>query len=55
MRTVDTTGGSGLRYDATDEQYVFNWKTNKGMKGKCYFLVLELTDGTSHSASFKVQ
>ncbi|MEE9256166.1 MAG: PxKF domain-containing protein, partial [bacterium] len=55
LTDVETTGKTRLRYDSTDEQFVLNWKTSKGMKGKCFFFVLDLTDGTSHFAGFRVK
>jgi hypothetical protein len=49
----ETAGNSRLRYDLDNEQYVYNWKTNKSFAGKCYELLLELDDGTTQVARFK--
>jgi hypothetical protein len=46
------TGGTSLRYDLTDEQFIFNWKTEKGFAGKSYILYLELDDGSFYYALF---
>jgi beta propeller repeat protein len=50
---ADSAGSSGLRCDGG--QYVFNWKTDKSMAGKCYQLVLSLNDGSSHLANFALK
>jgi hypothetical protein len=44
-----TAGTSGLRCD--NGQYIYNWKTDKSQKGKCYLLVLTLNDGSVHLAN----
>lgn len=51
--SADTSGASGLRYDFTANQYIFNWQTAKGFAGKEYVFVLWLDDGTVHIANFK--
>jgi hypothetical protein len=40
---------SGLTYDASADQYVYTWKTNKNWTGKCYRFDLGLDDDTSHT------
>jgi len=52
-RITDTTGSAGLRYDLSNEQYIYNWQTSKSFAGKCYEVVLELDDGTTPYALFK--
>lgn len=52
---AQTTGSSGLRYDETDEQFVFNWKTRKAMKGSCRMLHLSLNDGSVHQVKFMLR
>ena len=47
-----TAGNSGLSYDATTGIYSYVWKTNKAWTGTCWQLILRLTDGTDHSATF---
>jgi len=49
-----TAGGSTLKYDATADQYVYVWKTDKSWAGKCRQLNVTLDDGTSHVANFKL-
>jgi len=47
-----TAGKSSLSYDATDDQYTYVWKTDKGWVGTCRQLVVKLIDGTYHRANF---
>ncbi len=47
--TVSAAGGSSLSYDASSDQYVYVWKTQKGWTGNCYRFELGLKDGSSHS------
>jgi hypothetical protein len=46
-------GGSSLVYDATAQQYVYVWKTEKSWASTCRRLDVKLIDGTVHSAYFK--
>jgi hypothetical protein len=39
------SGGTGLRYDSTANQFVFNWAT-KGLAAGSYAIVVTLADGT---------
>jgi hypothetical protein len=50
---AEGSGKAGLHYDLTAEQYVFNWKTSKDMRGKCVGFSLVLSDGSIHNAKFK--
>ncbi len=55
---VDTTaaGGSTLRFDASANQFVFNWDTSGITTGPgCYALDLFLNDATQHTAFFNLQ
>jgi hypothetical protein len=45
-------GHTGLRYDATAKQYVFNWSTPK--KPGCYALTVSLDTGQTLDAHFKL-
>ena len=47
-----TAGNSSLSYDATSNQYVYVWKTDKTWAGKSIRLTVTLADGTSHYARF---
>jgi len=49
-----TAGASGLTYDATAGQYVYIWKTDKAWAGTCRKLTVNLKDGTSKQALFKL-
>jgi hypothetical protein len=44
---------SGLKYDATADQYIYNWKTTSSWAGSCRQLIVRLADGTYHRADFK--
>lgn len=48
-------GGSGLSYDAASDTYTYVWKTDKTWAGSCRQLVVQLTDGTFHLASFRLK
>ncbi|MBV8857669.1 MAG: PxKF domain-containing protein [Acidobacteria bacterium] len=52
LETV-TAGGSGLSYDAGSDQYVYVWKTESSWAGTCRQLVVQLNDGSVHTAYFK--
>jgi len=47
-----TTGQSTLNYDASADQYVYVWKTEKSWAGQAKRLTLKLADGTIHYARF---
>ena len=52
-RAGNTTGQAyGLSYDATANQYVYVWKTERAWAGTCRVLRLKLADGTVHDAYF---
>ena len=48
-----TAGGSSLSYDASTDQYVYVWKTDKGWAGSCRTLVVKLADNTTRTANFQ--
>ena len=45
-------GGSSLSYDATTDQYVYVWKTDKAWVNTCRQLHVKLSDGSNHLANF---
>ena len=49
-----TNGGTVLRYDSADGQFIQNWDTPKG-PGKCYRVTMTAIDGSSISAFFKAK
>ena len=50
-----TSGATSLRYDATANQYIYNWQSPKTPVGACYKLSVNLTDGSSRSALFRTK
>jgi hypothetical protein len=48
-----TAGSSSLTYDASADQYIYVWKTDRSWAGTCRQLILKLWDGTLHPANFK--
>jgi hypothetical protein len=44
---------SPLKYDASNGQYMFSWKTDRRSTGMCRKLTVRLVDGTDHVAYFK--
>ena len=49
-----TSGATSLRYDATANQYIYNWQSPKGA-GVCYKVTVTLTDHSVRSALFKTK
>jgi large repetitive protein len=47
-------GGTALRYDSTDQQFIFNWKSPK-LPGTCWQVKLMLADGTARSVTFSLR
>ncbi len=47
-----TSGSSGLHYDTTANQFVYNWNTDKSMAGNCYLLNLTLYEFNKYEAYF---
>jgi probable HAF family extracellular repeat protein len=52
VEEYSTATVSGLKYDATANQYIYNWKTASTWAGTCRQLVVTLVDGTVHRANF---
>ncbi len=50
-----TAGGSSLQYDAATGTYTYVWKTQKAWAGTCQRFTMALTDGTSHTALFRMK
>jgi hypothetical protein len=53
MQVTDTLSQSGLIYDPTTDEYTYVWKTEKTWRNSCRTLLLQLTDGISHTADFR--
>jgi hypothetical protein len=49
-----TSGGTSLRYDGLEGQFIQNWQSPKGA-GKCYRATMTALDGSSISAFFKTR
>lgn len=52
---VTTTGGTVLRYDTTDGQFIQNWQTPKNKAGTCYKVTMTAQDGSTITANFKLK
>jgi hypothetical protein len=52
IEEYSTATVSGLKYDPTANQYIYNWKTDKGWAGSCRSLLVKLADGSTHRADF---
>ena len=48
-----SSASSGLQYDPATDTYTYAWKTQKSWARTCRQLVVRLTDGTEHIASFQ--
>jgi hypothetical protein len=48
------TGGTSLRYDAGEGQFIFNWQTPR-QPGKCYEVTVTAQDGSEISAYMKLK
>jgi hypothetical protein len=46
-------GGSGIQYDSVNDEYQYNWKTDRQYAQTCRQLVVTLNDGTTHLAYFE--
>jgi len=54
IETLSATGGTVLRYDSIDGQFIYNWKTPKAAN-TCYQVTMTTQDGSSLSAFFKLK
>jgi hypothetical protein len=50
---TDTSGTSGLAYDASSGQYTYVWKTDKAWAKSCRQLIVKFVDGTVQTAGFE--
>ncbi len=53
LENTVTAGGSSLSYDSSNDQYVYVWKTDPSWAGTCRQLVVQLSDGSIHTADFR--
>lgn len=53
LTDTDTSGDSGLQYDASSDTYTYVWKTDKAWAGTCQEFILGLNDGSTHTATFQ--
>ena len=49
-----TTGGTSLRYDTTDRQFIQNWQTPR-LAGTCHRVIMTTIDGSKLEAYFKLK
>ncbi len=54
IEEIVATGGTGLRYDTTSGQFIYNWKTPK-KAGTCYAVTATTSDGSFVTALFKLK
>jgi cysteine-rich repeat protein len=54
LADADTSGASGLHYDASGNQYIFTWQTSSSFVGKCYEVLVELDNGMTKAARFEL-
>ena len=47
-----TAGSSSLQYDASANQYIYVWKSEKSWAGTCRQIQVKLSDGSVHTANF---
>jgi hypothetical protein len=50
--TLGNVSSNSFNYDASADQYVYVWKSDKGWTGRCVQLQLMMRDGTTHYANF---
>jgi WD40 repeat protein len=50
---LGSSGTTGLRYDDSGNQFIFNWQT-KGLAAGCYSIFLTLDDTTLHAAMVRL-
>jgi hypothetical protein len=55
VEVTETSGISGLHYDSIENQYIYNWKSDITMTGKCYMFTLTLYKSDKHRAIFKMK
>jgi hypothetical protein len=53
LESTANPGDSTLSYDAASDTYSYVWKTDKSWTGTCRQLVVRLSDGIPHTATFK--
>jgi hypothetical protein len=55
VATEETTaaGSTVIHWDASAQQFLYNWKTEKAWQGTCRLLQLTLNDGSRHSVFFE--
>lgn len=51
---LTATGSTALRYDTTEGQFIYNWKTPTSA-GACYKVTISTNDGSSQTAYFKLK
>jgi hypothetical protein len=52
IESTVSPGAAALTYDAVSDRYTYVWKTDKSWRG-CRQLVMKLSDGSKHRATFK--
>ena len=52
--TAAATSGNLFRYDATNQQYVFNWST-QGLSSGTYLIKIDLGDGVTRTVQVSLR
>ena len=50
--STDAAGNGGLHYDASVDQYTYNWKTDRAWAGTCRQLDIRFKDGNTYTSTF---
>ncbi|HEY4138498.1 MAG TPA: PxKF domain-containing protein, partial [Casimicrobiaceae bacterium] len=53
LELASAAGASGIQYDATTDQYQFNWKTDGGWAATCRQSIVATNDNVVHVADFE--
>ncbi|MCS7141852.1 MAG: PxKF domain-containing protein, partial [Candidatus Nitrosocaldus sp.] len=51
---LTATGNTSLRYDTTEGQFIYNWKT-PSQRDTCWKVTVEFIDGSSIYAYFRLR
>jgi hypothetical protein len=55
IEETTTEGLVPLRYDATTNQFIYTWRTQKAWAGTCWRVSVALSDDTVRTADLKIK